>query len=228
MIKRLATFFIITTLLLGAQTAHAASDDLVEGMFQKLGRGVVDAFTGWIEFPAQIVKGYREGLTGDGQKKTFGAVVGIFKGISHSFGRTSSGISEILTFWAANPDDNEGVGIPLDADHAWQRGVPHDYLYPTFTEGTFEPMGKKFMRGLGNVFLGGVEIPGQMLKETQKGALDLGFIKGMWYWFSRTAEGFSDMFTAFSPNHVDEKGIAFEEEWPWDALSQTTSDFNRY
>ncbi len=226
--KSLFICLIICVLFLCVPAAHAASNDLLDGMFQKLGRGVVDTLTGWIEFPAQIVKGYRDGLTGDGQKKTLGAIAGIFKGMSHSFGRTSSGFSDILTFWAANSEDNEGVGIPLDADYAWQRGVPHDYLYPTFTEGTFEPMGKKFIRGLGNAFLGWVEIPGQMLKETQKGALDLGFVKGMWYWFSRTADGFSDMFTAFSPNHVDEKGIAFEEEWPWDAFSQTTSDFSLY
>ncbi|MFH1753162.1 MAG: exosortase system-associated protein, TIGR04073 family [Candidatus Omnitrophota bacterium] len=229
MVKRAASYFmIVSVILVSTPAAYAASNDLLEGMFQKLGRGVVDVLTGWIELPAQISKGYSEGLAGDGRRKTLGAGVGIIKGISNSCGRTFSGLSDIVTFWAANPADNEGVGIPLDSDYAWQRGEPYDYFYPTFTEGVFEPMGKKFLRGLGNVTLGWAEIPGQMLKETQKGAIDLGFIKGMWYWLSRAADGFSDIFTAFLPNHVDEKGIAFEEEWPWDAASNTASDFGRY
>jgi putative exosortase-associated protein (TIGR04073 family) len=223
MTKRLSVLIIAVMLLFIATETCTAADDLVTGMMHKLGRGTVDILTGWMEFPAQIVKGYNDGLTGEGDKKLQGSIAGIFKGMSHSLGRMASGFSEVLTFWAANPINNEGVGIPFDADYPWEEGNPYDCFDPNFTDGTLGPIGKKFMRGVGNLFLGAAEIPGQMLKESQEGALDLGLAKGVWYWFSRTAQGLSDIFTAFNPNHADQKGLAFDEEWPWDTFSKSAS-----
>jgi hypothetical protein len=57
------------------------------------------------------------------------------------------------------------------------------------------------------------------MKGIQEGALDLGIAKGLWYWFSREYSGFTDIMTSALPGHRDEKGLPFDEEWPWDAFN---------
>ena len=107
---------IIIALLFFLRTVYAETDTALEGMTKKFKRGVVNTFTGWIEFPMQIVKGYKEGFMYDGENKVLGLVCGIYGGITHSLGRTLSGITDMVTFWAANPEDNINSGIPFDAE----------------------------------------------------------------------------------------------------------------
>ena len=77
---------------------------------------------------------------------------------------------ELFGFWSANPADNDGVGVPLDAQYAWEEGVQYDLFDPSLKEGV-KPMGRKLLRGLGNTFLGIAELPGQILKGKREGRL---------------------------------------------------------
>jgi len=220
MVRRFPVFMagIMVLSLAAAVPAEAASVDPIEGMTRKLARGLMDTFTGWVEIPAQIGKGYRRGFMDNENRKLLGAAAGVFEGLAHALGRTVSGISEVATFWLVNPMHNEGVGLPLDADYAWREGEDYDYFYPGFTEATIMPMGRKFKRGFANAFAGFAEVPGQIMKGASEGAMDLGVCKALWFWLSREMSGLRDMLTAPLPGHIDERGMAFDEEWPWDTL----------
>ncbi len=216
--KYIVPFLMLSMAFVSIGESYGATGErLVGGMGNKFVRGIVNTFTGWIEIPAQIVKGYNTS-TGD---KLAGATIGIFKGVWHGVGRTISGVGEMASFWAADPDTNEGVGVPLDADYAWQTGVPYDMAKPSVTEATFYPIGNKLMRGAGNALLGFCEFPGQIAKGTKLKSWDIGIIKGLWYWFSREVDGIYDIMSFPLPNPRDTMGLAFDEKWPWDALTES-------
>lgn len=197
--------------MFSACAVYATTEELIGGMGTKFVRGVVNTFTGWIEFPVQIYKGY--------EKTSFpGALVGIFTGVWYGVGRTASGVIEMASFWAADPKDNDGVGIPLDAEYAWEEGTHHNPVDPNFMDATVAPMGNKLLRGAGQAIFGFVEVPGQILKGAREKAPDFGIIKGFWYWFSRDIDGIYDVCTFWLPNPRDTKGLAFDEKWPWSAL----------
>jgi putative exosortase-associated protein (TIGR04073 family) len=160
------------------------------------------------------VKGY--------QKTSFsGAFVGIFTGVWHGLGRTASGFYDMAGFWAADPKSNDGVGIPLDAEYAWQEGEHHSLTSPKVVDATVAPMGNKLMRGVGNTLFGFAEFPGQIWKGVREHAFDLGIGKGLWYWFSREVDGVYDAATFIVPNPKDTKGLAYDEKWPWSALGDS-------
>ena len=219
--KALIGLLAAVAILFSTTVSQAASDELFQGMVDKLWRGVVNTLTGWVEFPAQIIKGYNEGFMGDEDNKIVGTVAGVFDGIGHSAGRTLSGVCDIAGFWAASPEDNEGVGIPLDEEYAWEEGEPYDIFEPDFMEGAVEPVGKKLLRGLANGLFGIAEVPGQIAKGVSEGAMDLGIVKGLWYFCSREVAGLSDIVTVILPNPDDTKGLAFDEEYPWDAIAES-------
>lgn len=219
--KKLFVSLVALAFLFVCATAHADAEELLTGMGHKFVRGIVNTFTGWVEFPAQIVKGYNRGLDGDGNHKIIGGVVGIFTGIGHGAGRTMSGVGDVVGFWAADPASNEGVGLPLDAEYAWQEGTHHDIFDPNLVDGAVKPVGKKLLKGLGDSIFGFVELPGQIVKGVKAGAPDLGIIKGLWYWGSREIGGVYDTATFFLPNPADTKGMAYDEKWAWSALGDS-------
>lgn len=194
--------------------SHASAEQLVSGMGNKLWRGIVNTFTGWIELPMQIAKGYEKDNVG-------GAFVGIFTGVWHGVGRTLSGFGDMAGFWAADPANNDGVGIPLDAEYAWEQGDHYSLTDPSFGEATLNPIGSKLGRGLGQAIFGFVEFPGQILKGIKAKAYDLGIIKGLWYWFSREVDGVYDFVTFPLPNPKDTKALPYDEKWPWSALGDS-------
>ena len=216
--KRLTSILVAVMFLAFATAAHADTGELVDSMGARIWRGAINTLTGWVELPAQIIKGYNEGFMGDENNKILGVVVGIFDGIGHSAGRTVSGLTDLIGFWAASPASNEGVGLPLDAEYAWEEGTPYDAFDPNLVDGAVKPIGRKLFRGLGNAFLGIAELPGQIVKGTSEGAVDLGIVKGLWYWLSREVYGFTDIWASILPNPADQVGIPFDEEYPWDAL----------
>ena len=220
MVKKLSAVLVAIMLLSFTAAAHA-QDSVVDGMAAKFQRGVVNTFTGWVEFPMQIKKGYDEGFMDNEDQKLLGAVVGILDGFGHSIGRTTSGLIDLFGFWAANPEDNEGVGLPLDAEYAWEEGTPYNIFEPDIMEGAITPIGNKLMRSLGNIFLGIAELPGQVMKGMDEGDPGMGLVRGVWYWFSREHQGFGDLVTLISPTPADNVGAAFDEEQPWDALSES-------
>ncbi|MFH1753863.1 MAG: hypothetical protein ABH875_06740 [Candidatus Omnitrophota bacterium] len=216
--RRLSVLFLLVVFLSFATTVYAAADNLLDGMAKKAERGVVNTLSALWEFPAQIYKGFKNGVNGDGDNKLLGGLMGICDGVKHTLGRGISGLTDLGGFWAANPTDNEGVGLPLDAKYAWEEGEAYNPWDPSFAEASLVPMKKKFMRGTGNALLCIGELPGQLTRGIQNEDPFLGLAKGVWYTLSRAWHGVSEMLTTCLPGPKDQMGLAFDQEWPWDAL----------
>ena len=174
-------------------------------------RGAVNSATGFIELPAQIRKGI---VDNEGFGKVIGGFCGIFRGAWQMTGRLASGAFDLTTFWAADPEDNEGVGVPLDAEYAWQEGQQYNIV-----KDGVEPIGKKALRGFADLLLGITELPGQIARGISKGTPIIGTAKGLWFFLSREAVGATRFGTFFLPNPPDTKGCNFDQEWPWSALA---------
>lgn len=76
---------------------NSSPQEITNGMGTKLGRGVANFATGWMEFPKQIYVTSKE----DGAVS--GIFIGPFKGIGMTVIRTFSGIAEFATFFIASP-----------------------------------------------------------------------------------------------------------------------------
>lgn len=207
---------------LAATPSFAATTDVVGGMKDKAVRGVINLFTGIVELPVQICKGYRNGfgpIQNEVGSKTVGTILGVFRGLGHAAGRTGWGAHELFGFWSVNPEDNEGNGIPLDAEYAWEEGTQYNIFEPSLKEG-IKPYGRKLLRGIANGFLGIAELPGQTIKGMHDGNVLKGLGKGVWYWFSREVYGMGLAYSFLLPNPADNPGVAFDGEWPWTVLSE--------
>jgi len=90
----------------------ASPQEVVDGMANKIARGVANIATGWLEIPKQIYitckeEGYAKGLT-----------VGPLKGLGMTLVRTAAGVGETVTFVVAYP----GFYDPLfDPSYVWQK-----------------------------------------------------------------------------------------------------------
>lgn len=90
----------------------ASPQQVVDGMANKLVRGVANIATGWLEIPKQIYITWKE----EGAAK--GLTVGPVKGIGMTLVRTGAGVGETLTFPVAYP----GFYDPLfDPAYVWQK-----------------------------------------------------------------------------------------------------------
>lgn len=219
--KKLAVGLLVAGWI-GMGAAQAAStEEVVQGMGQKAVRGAVNSVTGFVEFPMQIYKGYKNGcglIKNEAGSKTVGTVLGFFRGISHAAGRTAWGGMELVGFWTAAPRvDN--FGTPLDAPYAWQNGTQYSIFKPTLKEGV-TPIGQKLVHGLADGFAGIAELPGQIVKGVDEGTVATGVGKGVWYWFSREVYGFGGVLTCLVPNPKDNPGFAMETEWPWSGFTE--------
>jgi len=207
-------------ILLMTSTVYAATDDAVQGMGAKAIRGAVNLFTGILEVPMQVYKGFNKGfefIKNEAGSKTVGAILGLFRGFGHAAGRMSWGALELFGFWSANPEDNVGVGIPLDAEYAWEMGEQYSIFEPSLEEGV-KPIGRKLGHGLANAFLGIAELPGQTINGTLEGNAIKGLGRGIWFWFSRELYGIGSIFSCIVPNPEDNPGYPFDGKWPWSAL----------
>lgn len=108
-------------LFLGTGTAFARSyqtvddaspQEVVDGMANKLVRGVANVGTGWLELPKQIVQTYQE----EGVVK--GVAVGPLKGIGMTLVRTVAGAAEAVTFFVPYPGFFEPY---FDPAYVWQK-----------------------------------------------------------------------------------------------------------
>jgi putative exosortase-associated protein (TIGR04073 family) len=218
MMKRSRIILTIIIFLSFSNAALAEEYGFFEGMNSKITRGAINAVTGWLEIPMEIVR-----KCDSWENKPLGVLAGVFSGISRSAGRTVSGCMDLLTFWAADPDDNLDVGIHMNNEYAWEAAdEPYDMFEPNFAEGAIIPVTNKFKRGAANFFAGITEIPGQIKKGAQEGNTGLGVAKGFWYWLSREAWGLRDISTAFLPTPSENVGAPFDEAWPWEAWSEAT------
>jgi hypothetical protein len=200
--------------------AQAETDTIVDAMVNKAVRGGINTVTGVVEWPMQTYKGYSNGvgfIDNRAGSTAVGTVLGFFRGIGHAVGRTSYGLLELFGFWAASPQSNNGVGVPLDAEYAWEWGEQYSIFEPSLREG-LKPYGRKLVRGVANGFLGIAEVPGQMRTGSAEGNVALGAARGVWFWWSRTVYGFGEAVLFLAPNPDDTRGYPLREEWPWDAL----------
>jgi putative exosortase-associated protein (TIGR04073 family) len=183
----------------------------LSAMGEKFMRGATNLATGWVEIPAQVCKGYRRGCF-------YGAFLGLFKGIWYGAGRTVNGAYDMVGFWLASPESYEGVGIPFDAEYAWEEGCPYSLNDPRISKATIEPIGRKLARGLGNAGFAILEWPAQIKKCMHRNAWDFGVGKALWSSFSREYDGIMEAATCALPNPCTTKGVKFDDEWPWTAL----------
>lgn len=100
--------FVVTT----PAISSAASEDVyrensdISKMFTKMGRGIVNVLTGWIEIPKNVAREWRE------TDPFTGLILGTIKGIGWGFGRTISGVYEIITFPFPIPRNYEPLMMP--------------------------------------------------------------------------------------------------------------------
>ncbi|MBP7216445.1 MAG: hypothetical protein KBA46_04085 [Candidatus Omnitrophica bacterium] len=213
----------LVVLALAVTSGYAATDQILEGMGQKAVRGVVNIVTSPLEVPMQILKGYDKGLDFIGNEpasRGVGAVLGIFRGIGHAAGRLAWGGLELVGFWTANPADNVGVGIPFDAEYAWQEGQQYSIFKPDFEEG-IKPVTNKLAHGVADALLGIAEVPSQVKLGKDEGNAAKGFVRGLWFWASREVYGFGNVLTCIVPNPTDNPGYSFNTPWPWTGLTES-------
>ncbi len=218
--KKISCMLILVLVL--STPAYATTPGSVgEGMANKAIRGAVNLVTGIVEVPTQIYKGYSNGfpaIENTAGSKTVGTILGFFRGFGHAAGRITWGGIELFGFWTANREDNEGIGVPFDADYPWEMGVQHSYFKPSLSEG-LKPIPMKLGHGVADGLLGILEVPGQIKLGIDEGNVAKGIGKGVWFWWSRMWYGFGNIYTCLVPNSPDNPGAAFSGDWPWSALS---------
>ena len=105
---------LVVAVVVGLVAGHAQAA-WAQDPIQKMGRGIVNVLTGWIELPKQIHLGMQEDnpITGVGK--------GLLKGASLTLLRGGVGIYEALTFPIPYP---KGFASPYEhmelTDYAWE------------------------------------------------------------------------------------------------------------
>ena len=123
MLNRFPTILLLLALCLlftahTAQAEYAPSVDdaspqeVVDGMANKLARGIANVATGWLEIPKQIMLTYEEE---GGWKAT---TVGPLKGIGMTVVRTVAGASEAASFLLPYPGFYDPL---LDPPYVWEK-----------------------------------------------------------------------------------------------------------
>lgn len=106
-------FFAVSPTMQAPVAAQTASDeDLyrentdIDKIFTKLGRGIVNVLTGWVEIPRNIAKEWRR------TDPFTGTVIGLFRGLGWAVARTFAGFYEIISFPFPVPRNYEPVMQP--------------------------------------------------------------------------------------------------------------------
>lgn len=88
--KIIRIFLLFATLALFSSSAIANNYSTKVG--EKLGTGIANAVTGFVEIPKTMI------ITGRRHGATYGMTAGLFTGLFHSIGRSLSGALDIATF----------------------------------------------------------------------------------------------------------------------------------
>lgn len=99
--KKVSALAIVAILMLAVTTVCFAQDP-----FTKLGRGVANTLTGWVELPKNIYN------TSVEENAFAGLTLGLAKGAGMSIVRTGAGIYEIATFPFPLPQDYKAILEP--------------------------------------------------------------------------------------------------------------------
>ena len=98
------------SILVGAGSNAWAQDPI-----HKVGRGVVNVLTGWIEVPKQLHMGAQ------GENPIAGVGQGLLKGVSLTVLRLGTGVFEALTFPIPYPKDFASPYEQMElSDYAWE------------------------------------------------------------------------------------------------------------
>ncbi|MFT5127046.1 MAG: hypothetical protein ACI8W8_000646 [Rhodothermales bacterium] len=215
---------LLAVVIFGAYNALAADAVVKDGMADKGTHGVVNALSGWTEIPLQTYKGYVRGIKLNPEKpalaRSAGTVLGFGRGLNHAVGRTLLGVYQFVGFWAANPEDNHGVGVPLDGEYARDWGEAHGIPLKEQPK----PMGKKLKRGVTNFAASPVEIPYQM-RFGKRTRYRTGVRKGVWFGLSRLWTGTYEAITFPLPSALETEGYAFDQERPGRALHGNRGEY---
>ncbi len=139
------------------QRSWAADEDIyrensdISKMFTKLGRGLVNVLTGWIEIPKNVAKEWR-------QTDPFtGLIVGCIKGLGWGIGRTLAGVYEVFTFPFPIPRDYKPIMYPeYILPSIWGESLPmmrQDYMGGRKAAGTDTgPIGSPYYEATGPTY----------------------------------------------------------------------------
>jgi putative exosortase-associated protein (TIGR04073 family) len=108
--SKLTMAVIVSLLLVSYAMPAMAAEGYVENTGNKFFRGVINAATGWLEFPKQIYKVSKE------DNIFVGFTYGAAKGVADTAIRTSAGVYETGTFFVPLPSDYEPVKNP---EYVW-------------------------------------------------------------------------------------------------------------
>ncbi|GDX59662.1 hypothetical protein LBMAG31_05380 [Nitrosomonadaceae bacterium] len=90
--KIIKSLLIVSSLIFLTPSVHAHDASYVTHVGNKLGYGIANIATGWVEVPKNImIVGQRDGVVA-------GAITGVFTGVFQMVGRTAYGIMETATF----------------------------------------------------------------------------------------------------------------------------------
>ena len=98
--------FTASILLLFVLLIYPASTSQASSPTAKLGRGIANVITGWVEIPKRIAE------TSNTQGMAAGLTWGLLRGMGHGFVRTAAGFYELFTFPFPAPPDYEPVIQP--------------------------------------------------------------------------------------------------------------------
>ena len=112
-------FFAASPVMQAPVSAQTASDEDVyrentdiDKIFTKLGRGVVNVLTGWIEVPRNIAKEWRR------TDPFTGTVIGLFRGFGWAVARTFAGFYEVIS-------------VPFPVPRNYEPVMQPEYILPT-------------------------------------------------------------------------------------------------
>lgn len=99
-LNRLLLIAVFSLLLFSFVTPAQAQteDSYAVNAAQKLGRGLINVATGWVEIPKNIINTTRDSNVG------IGLTWGLVKGIGNTLGRTLVGAGELATFFIPFPE----------------------------------------------------------------------------------------------------------------------------
>jgi putative exosortase-associated protein (TIGR04073 family) len=103
------TFMILLVLCIAAVAlpAFAQEGSVIEKMGKKLGRGIVNVATGWVELPMNIYD-----TSVETNNPLMGMTYGTLKGIGMTVVRTGAGAYDVVTFLFPVPQDYEPILQP--------------------------------------------------------------------------------------------------------------------
>ncbi|CAH9019120.1 exosortase system-associated protein, TIGR04073 family [Candidatus Nitrosacidococcus sp. I8] len=97
-ILRTVFFIILSLSFLSFSLPVAANPTYGANAGRKLGSGIINITTGWLEIPKSIVS------TSHNDNIIVGVIWGFIKGIGNAIGRTLVGVGELTTFFIPTPD----------------------------------------------------------------------------------------------------------------------------